>query len=245
MTRTAVPPLYGPYGRAALDHAGRLADAGVNACWFHMFDAAAFDLCAHHGLAACVEFKTLRADFGQRPELIPVGFDGAPIRYGELVQGVCLSQQAFLDETEAALLDGVRRYRPTGIWLDYLSGAGWFETPEPDLQDSCFCAACITTFCERIGESIDVFTPLIYASKSGRSPEWGRQWLEAAPAFVPAGRRVQPILDALDFPASLEAVAEADAPGWGVQLFGGAAVFADPGKAALFGAAVEKMRSCG
>ena len=40
-----------------------------------------------------------------------------------------------------------RGCRPAGIWLDYLTYGGWFETPEPDLQESCFCADCIAEFC--------------------------------------------------------------------------------------------------
>ena len=151
----------------------------------------------------------------------------------------------FLDEIEANLIAGVRTFRPTGIWLDYLTYAGWFETPDPDLQDSCFCTECIADFCQATGldattpeilriasdewarhkceriarlarryaeiirvqlpeciigaymcpwtpaefdgaltrifaqdyallaPAIDVFTPLIYVAKSGRTPEWG------------------------------------------------------------------------
>ena len=309
-------PLFGPYGSSALPYIDRFAAHGANAFWFHGFDAAAIEACAQHGIAACVEFKTFRADFDARPELIPIGVDGRPIRYGELVQGVCLSQQAFLDETEAALLDGLKRFAPAGIWLDYLTFAGWFETPEPDLQESCFCPACIADFCaatgidattpqqilataagawtrhkcERVARfaahyaavikahhpecivgaymcpwtpeeydgalarifaqdydllapSIDIFTPLIYATKSGRAPTWGRDFLTQAPAFVPAANPVQLILDVLDFPASLLATAEAERPGWGVQLFGGAHVFADAERAVVFARAVDQMRS--
>lgn len=308
-------PLFGPYGRPALEYASRLPQYGVNAAWFHMFDATAFDICAQHGLAACVEFKTFRADFEQHPELIPIGVDGKPIRYGRLVQGVCLSQTEFLEKTEAALIEGVQTFQPHGIWLDYLTGAGWFEMPDPDLQESCFCTACIAEFCESTGidaetpftilaehaeawtrhqceriagfarhyasiirshlptcmigaymcpwtptefdgaltrifaqdyallaGAIDVFTPLIYAQKSGRPPRWGRDWLEASPAFVPTGCPVQLILDALDFPASLDAITDATPPSWGIQLFGGATVFADEEKAAHFGRAVAEMR---
>ena len=54
-----------------------------------------------------------------------------------------------------------------------------------------------------LAPSIDVFTPLIYAAKSGRTARWGRDFLAQAPAFVPADRKVQLILDALDFPDSL------------------------------------------
>ena len=46
-----IPRLFGPYGSAALAHAGTLAACGANACWFHMFDAAAFERCARHGIA--------------------------------------------------------------------------------------------------------------------------------------------------------------------------------------------------
>jgi hypothetical protein len=311
-----IPLLFGPYGSAALEHIDRLAAHGANACWFHMFDAAAFDTCDRHGIAACVEFKTFRADFDARPDLIPIGADGAPIRYGRLVQGVCLSQHAFLQETEDALAAGVRAYQPAGIWLDYLTYAGWFEVPDPDLQESCFCPSCIADFCaatgidaptpreilarhaaawerhkcERIAgfaaryagiiraelpgcvigaymcpwtpqefggaltrifaqdymllaPSIDVFTPLIYGAKSGRGPAWGREFLEAAPAFVPPGRAVQLILDALDGPGALAETAASQRPSWGVQVFGGAQLFADPAQARVFQDAVGRIRA--
>jgi hypothetical protein len=310
-----IPLLFGPYGSGALGYVDRLAQYGANTCWFHMFNPEAFEACAKHSIAACVEFKTFRADFDQFPELIPIGVHGEPIRYGRLVQGVCLSQTAFLEETEASLLAGVQTYQPAGIWLDYLTYAGWFETPEPDLQESCFCDDCIQTFCEDtaidatspgeilghyakewtrhnceriagyaahyaeiiraqlpncvigaymcpwtpgeydgalsrifaqdyglLAPSIDVFTPLIYVEKSGRSPDWGRQFLEAAPTFVPLNRKVQLILDAKDFPHSLLATAESVQPSWGLQLFAGAEVFSEPEPAEVFRAAVEQIR---
>jgi len=311
----AVPVLFGPYGRGALEHVGAFAEHGANTCWFHGFDAAAFEVCERHGIAACVEFKTFRADFGASPELIPIGVNGRPIRYGRLVQGVCLSKRAFVEQIEAALGEGLRDFRPVGIWLDYLTYGGWFETPEPDLQESCFCPECIAEFCaatgidatspqeilarhaaawtrhkcERIaafaaryaamiraampgcvvgaymcpwlpgefagalarifaqdyallGPSIDVFTPLIYVEKSGRTMNWGREFLERAGAFVPQGRKVQLILDALDFPGSLEATALAATPSWGLQLFGGAKVFGDREQARIFREAVGRIR---
>lgn len=311
----ASPPLYGPYGSAALAYVDHLPAAGANACWFHGFDEHAFDACARHGLAACVEFPTFRADFAAHPELVPIGVDGRPIRYGELVQGVCLSQREFLDEVEEALLAGLAAYRPTGIWLDYLTYGGWFETPTPDLQESCFCPACIADFCDSTGidaaapaqilaaaaeewtahkcrriarfgayyaglirsrlpdciigaymcpwtpaeydgalrrifaqdydllaPHIDVFTPLIYATKSGRTPEWARTHLETATDFVPPHRRVQLILDVLEFPASLWSAAESARPSWGIQIFGGADIFADAERSEVFAAAVAQMQ---
>lgn len=308
-------PLFGPYGSAAIQYADRFADYGANAIWFHGFDPQAFEACEKHKLSACVEFKTFREDFSEHPELVPIGIDGHPIRYGKLVQGVCLSNQAFLDETEENLLAGINAYRPAGIWLDYLTYAGWFETPAPDLQDSCFCPKCIAEFCESTGidtatpqqilataavewqrhkcervagfarryadlirakhpdcligaymcpwtpqefdgalmrifaqdydllaPSIDVFTPLIYAAKSGRSPAWGREFLEASPEFVPQDRLVQLILDVLDYPDSLLALPESGVRGWGLQLFGGASVFADPHKAEIFARVIRQIR---
>jgi hypothetical protein len=309
------PVLFGPYGSSALEVIDRLVPCGANAWWFHMFNPAAFDACARHGIAACVEFKTFRADFGEHPELIPIGADGQPIRYGDLVQGVCLSQREFLAEIEESLLQGLREFQPTGIWLDYLTFAGWFETPEPDLQESCFCPDCIAHFCETTGvdattpteilthyaelwerhkceriaslaahyagmiraylpdcvvgaymcpwtpeefdsaltrifaqdygllaPAIDVFTPLIYVKKSGRSATWGWEFLAAAPAFVPRERKVQLILDALDLPDSLVATAASERPSWGLQVFNGARIFGDPEQAGVFMTAVEQMR---
>ena len=310
------PLLFGPYGRNAVEVIDRLPGAGANAVWFHGFDAAAFDACARAGVAACVEFKTFRANFAEHPELVPVGVDGQPIRYGRLVQGVCLSQQEFLGETEANLAAGLASYQPVGIWLDYLTYAGWFEESQPDLQENCFCAACVAEFCEATGidattpaqilataqaewtrhkcervarythhyaamiraklpecvvgaymcpwtpeefdgaltrifaqdynlmaPAIDLFTPLIYGEKSGRGPSWGRELLEDVPRFVPAERKVQLILDVLDFPASLQETAESTVPSWGIQLFAGAPIFADAEQARIFTQAVEKIRN--
>ena len=310
----AIPLLFGPYGRTAIEHLDTLAAHGANAIWFHGFDPSAFEACVRAGIKPCVEFKTFRADFGQRPELVPIGVDGVPIRYDKLVQGVCLSNEAFLQETEAALLDGVRQYSPTGIWLDYLTYAGWFETPEPDLQESCFCPRCIAEFCEATGidaaspqvilnhhseawtahkcariaafathyaalvrdhlpgcivgaymcpwapseydgalrrifaqdyallsPSIDIFTPLVYAQKSGRPPHWARTFLEQTPHFVPPAAEVQLILDVLDFPASLVAAAASEVPSSGIQIFGGAEIFADTRRAQVFAQAVRRI----
>ncbi len=93
-----------------------------------------------------------------------------------------------------------------------------------------------------LAESIDVFTPLIYCTKSGRDNEWGRKFLEAAPGFIPAGRPVQLILDALEYPASLLAAAGSAVPSWGMQIFDGGRIFADPVKAGIFARAVGKIR---
>jgi hypothetical protein len=310
-----IPLLFGPYGRGALAYAEQLPRYGANACWFHMFDEQAFAICERHGLAACVEFATFRADFERHPELIPIGVDGQPIRYGRLVQGICLSQHEFLAGIEQKLRDGVQAYQPAGIWLDYLAGAGWFEVPDPDLQESCFCQQCVATFCEQSGidatnpaeilakhrdawtahlcqriagfglryaaiiraalpncvigaymcpwtpsefdgaltrifgqdyhllaGAIDVYTPLIYGVKSGQPATWGRRFLEQSPAFVPADRKVQLILDAGDGPESLHETAAASPPSWGIQVFAGAEIFANPPFAEAFGSMVTAIR---
>jgi hypothetical protein len=151
----SIPLLFGPYGSAQLPR--DVSEYGVNAVWFHGFNEQAFSDCSERGLDACVEFKTFRADFQKHPELIPIGADGRPIRFGRLVQGICLSQKDHLAEIEAQLLNGLQAFKPRGVWLDYLTFAGWFETPEPDLQESCFCPACIADFCQTTG--VDATTP--------------------------------------------------------------------------------------
>jgi hypothetical protein len=314
--RPAVPLLFAPYGGLPKKLLGAARDSGANAVWFHMFSEEQFEICGRGGLAPCVELKTFRADFAEHPELVPIGCDGHPIRYGSLVQGVCLSHPEFIDAIEESLIDGLRSYRPAGIWLDYLSYAGWFETPEPDLQESCFCPACIREFCESTGidadspetilrdpgeawtrhkceriagfakrfasiirdrhpscvvgaylcpwrpdehggalrrifaqdldllaPSIDVFTPLIYASKSGRSPAWSREYLEASPSFVPPASSVALILDVLDFPESLAAAATSSVPSRGIQIFGGSPIFADTRASRAFFEGVEMLRA--
>jgi hypothetical protein len=42
------------------------------------------------------------------------------------VQGICLSHPDFIQEIEESLVSGLRRFSPTGVWLDYLTYAGWF-----------------------------------------------------------------------------------------------------------------------
>ncbi len=309
------PLLFGPYGDPTASRIHRLTEYGVNAVWFHGFNPQAFEACRERDLAPCVEFKTFRADFEERPELVPIGMDGEPIRYGRLVQGVCLSHQGFLEEIEEALKAGIREFEPAGVWFDYLTYAGWFETPASDLQESCFCPDCIAEFCESTGidaatpeeilsvhaeawtrhkcervakfarryadivrdsrpdcvtgaymcpwtpdaydgalarifaqdydllaPAIDIFTPLIYAEKNGRSPNWGREFLQDAEDFVPQDRKTQLILDVLDFPDSLLATAEASPPSWGIQMFGGAEIFRDVDTAVIFKRSVERIR---
>lgn len=150
-----IPLLFGPYGSADLP--ANVRDYGVNAVWFHGFNEQAFMDCDKRGLEACVEFKTFRADFHKYPELIPIGVDGKPIRYGRLVQGICLSHKDYLAEIEQNLISGLQMFSPRGIWLDYLTYTGWFETPEPDLQESCFCTSCIEAFC--LSSGIDAASP--------------------------------------------------------------------------------------
>jgi hypothetical protein len=307
--------LIGPYGGIDPQYVSALTDAGGNAVWFHGFNGELFDLCAANELAPCVEFKTFRANFAEHPDLVPIGVDGHPIRYGRLVQGVCLSKQWFLDEIEEELTRGLETYQPTGVWFDYLTYAGWFETPEPDLQESCFCDDCVEEFksafdvdpsgpeeilrdydeawhrhkCDKIAgfarryrkmvkaahpgaiigaymcpwephehdgaltrifaqdysllcESIDVFTPLIYAEKAGRPADWGRTFLARKDAFVPETSTVQLILDVLDYPESLTETAASPVPSWGVQLFGGRSVFADGEQARQFSRSAEAIR---
>ena len=87
-----------------------------------------------------------------------------------------------------------------------------------------------------------MFTPLIYCTKSGKAPDWGRKFLEAAPGFVPQGRSVQLILDALEYPDSLLAAAQSAVPSRGIQVFSGDRIFSDPAWAAIFAKAVGQIR---
>jgi hypothetical protein len=310
----SIPLLFGPYGSPSIEFIDQFNRYGANTVWFHGFNPEAFEVCQKYQINPCVEFKTFRGDFNTRPEIVPIGVDGQPIRYGDLVQGVCLSQTAFLEETENNLLEGIKTFQPVGIWLDYLTYAGWFEMPKPDLQESCFCPDCIADFCfatgidadtskqilsatraqwtrhkcERIAKFaahyaglirswlpeciigaymcpwdpeefdgaltrifaqdyallapvIDVFTPLIYVKKSGRTSEWGREFLDKSAQFVPHDRKVQLILDAQDFPDSLVSVGESSNPSWGVQVFAGAQIFNDLENANLFREVVDRM----
>jgi len=140
--------MIGTYGSAALNNAALFKDIHADTAWFHGFDERAFEECARHGIQACVEFATFRADYKKYPHLIPIGIDGKPIRHKDKLQGICLANTDFLDEIENKLKAGLSTYSPAGIWLDYMTYGGWFEDPSPDLQDSCFCAECVKQFNE-------------------------------------------------------------------------------------------------
>jgi len=306
--------LYGVYGNRGKEYTTEMKSIGCNSLWFYGFDEEAFESCAAAGLAACVEFKTFCDDFDRNPHLIPIGIDGKPIRYGENVQGICLSQREYIEQRFFELEQGLKIFTPQGVWLDYLSYAGWFESPSPDLQESCFCSSCVETFCSETGldvqspaeiissyqrqwtdhkckriadlgqrfantiktvnsdcivgvymcpwqphefegalrrifaqdyklfsEFTDVFTPLIYAGKSGRHPSWGKEFLKASNQFVPNYLPVQPILDMLDFPESLEEIVRTDT--WGFQLFGGADIFDDVEKKKTFAKLISMIKA--
>ena len=59
---------------------------------------------------------------------------------------------------------------------------------------------------------------------------------------VPPQRPVQLILDVLEFPASLWSAAESARPSWGIQIFGGASIFADAAQTEIFAAAIAQMQ---
>jgi hypothetical protein len=94
-----------------------------------------------------------------------------------------------------------------------------------------------------LARSIDVFTPLIYAAKSGRSAAWAGEFLDASPGFVPSGCRIQLILDYLDYPSSLLAMLSSRVPSFGMQIFGGSRIFADGAAARQFAEGVSRSRA--
>ena len=308
--------MIGTYGASALKDAVLFKDIHADTAWFHGFDEWAFEECARHGIQDCVEFATFRADYKKFPHLVPKGPDGLPIRYGQHLQGICLSNMDFLDEIENRLKAGLSSYSPAGIWLDYMTYGGWFEDPNPDLQDSCFCDQCVTHFnentdideqypqriialyhkewidykCLRVSQFtahytsiirsmcpdtvigmymcpftpeeydgalrsifaqdydllapyVDVFTPLIYCAKSGRDTGWGRTFLESSSSFVPEGKQVQLILDAMDFPDSMEQTVLSSVPNFGIQMFSGAEIFKSKTSMEIFARCADISRA--
>jgi hypothetical protein len=308
-------PLRGTYGEGGIGHAREIKESGCNALWFHGFREEGFNACEKHDLGAGVEFRTFRGDYDAHPELIPIGVDGSPIRWGTHLQGVCLSQTDFIQQRFEELKEGMSAYRPMGVWLDYLTYGGWFESADPDLQESCFCPDCIENFCQSTGIDCDspqeilqhhkqawtdhkcrqvagygaefasvikksdpeclvgaymcpwtpeeyegalsrifaqdyslfagftdIFTPLMYAEKSGRPHQWSRNFLEDSHRFVPKDKPVLPILDALDFPGSLEALVGLKENTYGgFQIFSGGDLFEDEEKKNKFYSLMKKI----
>lgn len=293
-----IEELRGTYGEKGIDYARDIKKTGCNALWYHGFRESGFEACERYNLKPCVEFRTFRADYDRRPGLVPLDVQGNPLRRGTHFQGICPSQRDFIDERLAELADGMARFSPHGVWLDYLTGGGWFESARPDLQENCFCPSCVEAFeafsgidcdspsvileqhradwtdfhCRRIArlgsefariikaadsqclvgvymcpwtpeeyggalrtvfgqdyallaDFTDVFTPLIYAEKSGRPAAWARDFIKEAGRFVPPEKPVIPILDALDFPGCLEALVKVKGLSRGFQMFAGGELF--------------------
>ena len=63
-----------------------------------------------------------------------------------------------------------------------------------------------------------------------------------APQKRPRDRKALLILDMKDFPDSVIATAASPKPSWGLQMFGGAALFEDPAAVKTFAKAVETIR---
>jgi hypothetical protein len=82
----------------------------------------------------------------------------------------------------------------------------------------------------------------MYAKKCGRPPEWSAEYLERSRAFIPAQASVEPIVDVIDFPANIAALATASDVPSGFQVFGGDAIFSDPHQIAAFDESVREIR---
>ena len=70
----------------------------------------------------------------------------------------------------------------------------------------------------------------------------GREFLEGSKDFIPTDKKVQLILDFLDFPQSLEGTALSGQPSWGIQIYAGSKIFDNPTHARVFGEAVKKIK---
>lgn len=308
--------LFGPYGGITENEVDLFKSSAANTIWFHDFNETLFNLSEKISCNACVEFKTFRGDYKKNPKLLPLGIDGKRLQYSSMFQGICLSQHEYLQEIVENLINGLKKFTPYGIWLDYMTFGGWFETTAPDLQDSCFCSECINTFQNKYNIDIsspleirnkyykewiryksdtitdyaenynaiikkyapdcivgiymcpwkpdefsgalenifgqnyrklapytDFFTPLLYARKSGKPAEWGRRFLENSKQFIPDQSRAQLIIDFLDYPDSLQEIADSKVPSAGIQIFNGKAIFESIENVKIFDTCVKKIIS--
>lgn len=86
-----------------------------------------------------------------RPESRPIQADGTPLPKEEWYCGVCPNQ----DWLRAKKLEEVRKLAQSGnydgIWLDFIRYPVHWESPSPNLPQTCFCPVCLDKFSKDSG----------------------------------------------------------------------------------------------
>lgn len=95
-----------------------------------------------------VEFPLLngKSYLRDHPDAWPINEQGKPAPPADWFMGICPSHEGFKQYRTDQLKKLLTSYEVDGIWLDYVHWHAQFETPDPILPETCFCARCIVAF---------------------------------------------------------------------------------------------------
>lgn len=142
----------GVYGdpQAFLKNGMTFESLGVNALFVRSVSLTddLFSAAKKSGVRVYMEFPTLNGkDYvEQHPEAWPINEKGLRAPAADWFMGVCLTDTGFYMHREKELRTLLTKYAVNGVWLDYVHWHAQFETPEPILPETCFCARCVSRF---------------------------------------------------------------------------------------------------
>ena len=153
-------PVRGIYGNFStfLTEEQPLQDLGVNALFIRGYTINPEDMqkAKNQDLQVYVEFPTLNGKnyIKDHPEAWAINSKGEQVEQAGWFMGVCPTEPGFKKHRREKLRELLREYQVEGVFMDYLHWHAQFETPEPILPETCFCANCLATFQADAGISV-------------------------------------------------------------------------------------------
>jgi hypothetical protein len=97
--------------------------------------------------------------YRQRPDLRPVGADGAEMTQADWYVGLCPSSEEYLDDRVRLLQRVVTELEADGLFLSFIRFPGFWETWTPGVErkaitEYCFCARCRRRFSRETGHDV-------------------------------------------------------------------------------------------
>ncbi|WP_242093888.1 hypothetical protein [Aestuariivivens sediminicola] len=151
-TQKQGPFIKGVYGNpGSLLKAGYNFEAlGVNALFVrsHSLNDALYRTAREQGCQVFVEFPVLngRQFLENHKQCQPIDAEGEASGPADWFMGICPTCPDFKADRQQHLKDLLTRFKVNGVFLDYLHWHAQFETPDPILPETCFCARCTDIF---------------------------------------------------------------------------------------------------
>ena len=142
----------GVYGnpKILLDKGYTFKELGINSIFVHKgsITTELMEMAKQQNVKVFAEFPLLNGkEFLQtNPEAWPIDSNGNRSPQADWFMGVCPSNPGFKKYREDQLRTLLNTFKLDGVWLDYVHWHAQFESPEPILPETCFCAYCLKDF---------------------------------------------------------------------------------------------------